>query len=180
MAANVARQKPGADGMYDRQQMCNGRHSYCKCMGCLEGSDRVRGPGEVKMKNFSEFYAGNHGDAMVKFGFYPEQIRNWLKYINRRQLFILNFDDLIHSTPEVMKRISVFLGLRSNWGPTVRLPQSNIHESKIVCDCKTWNYLRNVYRSNSVYGQTSTLANENAPASQPKFPPFDQSVSKCV
>ena len=57
---------------------------------------------------------------------YKHQIQDWLKFIQRSQLFIINISTLQKNTTDTMRRLSNFLKLKSDWGENVSLPEKNI------------------------------------------------------
>ena len=61
--------------------------------------------------SYAEWSVSPHGIAQRGRGLYLDQIKNWLKYINRNQLFVMNFETLIVNTTDTMLRLSAFLNI---------------------------------------------------------------------
>ena len=82
-----------------------------------------------KTLSFDEYYrqylsaelAPNHEVPEHSYG-YVSQLHNWLTFIDRKKLFILDLQTLISDTPGTMKRLSQFLRLHGSWGKSP-LPQ---------------------------------------------------------
>lgn len=62
---------------------------------------------------------------------YSKLLQKWLKYFNRKQLFIINYHDLLGpSYRSVLKQLRLFIGLKSGWeskNMTFPLPSGNTH-----------------------------------------------------
>jgi len=70
---------------------------------------------------FAQWLKSEDGSAEIERGHYIQHIMAWLDYVNRNQLFILNFSSVINKTGETMTALSKFLGLKTDWGKLLLL-----------------------------------------------------------
>jgi len=144
------------------------------------------------LMTFKQWTASDYGQKQLHRGFYFRQIVRWLTVIARRQLFIVNFDSLIANTTDVLTRMSVFLGVDPAGWPRVLndtkilLPEPpasdrySDHE-KTKMDCQTYDNLYGMWKqSNSGIEEFVNNDRSGRPPTEPSFPTFKTSRSKCV
>jgi len=66
---------------------------------------------EDSLLTFAEWTHSDFGQKQLKRGYFLHQLRNWLRVIDRSQLFIISFESLISNTTDVTLRLSKFLGI---------------------------------------------------------------------
>jgi hypothetical protein len=163
------------------QRMPNG---YCHKLGCLDREE----PSLITkdnyldiMDNFAEYYfkTGIFGSM------YDEQLRYWLQFVRRDQLFIVNMEDLIKKTSFVMTQMIRFLGLSNPKffaEDNVHLPKSNANEEKDripPCDCGTLDLFKKSFDVSNTTFRTMRIVNRlDRDKLEPSFTPYDY-ARKC-
>lgn len=110
---------------------------------------------------------------------YVMHLKNWLRVLQRSQIFILKMDFLVTNTRIAMTQLARFLGLQTDWGNNVTLPHDNAaHFMDSLIDCQTRDALRVYYdRENA---DLLDLANHpQKPPMQPYFEEFDTDTTAC-
>jgi hypothetical protein len=151
----------------------------CHALGCgdVPYNETLMKTPEVYLDSFQSYYQNKrvHGIDSV----YGLHIRHWLKIISRKQLFVLNSQTLYENTPDTMKRLSKFLGLKSDWGKDVKLPHANPNVVKAVMPCKVHDKLSAFFKpyNRDLYAY---LEAHKGPKSEPPFPKFESSRAMCT
>ena len=65
----------------------------------------------VALRSFAAWDAAEAGQKELSRGYYLEQIQRWLAVIDRSQLLVLNFVDLVGHTTDTVTRLCTFLGI---------------------------------------------------------------------
>jgi hypothetical protein len=146
---------------------------HCGLMGC-EG--RVH---NITLSNvrhvvdpFEKYIYHRHYD--LSGSFYDVQIKWWLQYISRSQLFIINMDDLLRNPRDVTKRLFSFLGIADT--EITSLPHSNGH-GNYLCGCDGLKMVDEWLSQRNVSQNTLKLIREpGKPADEPEFSPFNDKM----
>jgi len=90
-------------------------HSYYeKCIDIMKNMNTTNIYTKLNKDNaftFAEWSNSSHGLSQRSRGLYLHQLQNWLKYIKRNQLFIMNFETLVVNTTDTILRLSSFLNI---------------------------------------------------------------------
>lgn len=132
--------------------------------------------------NFRQYMKGSK--FKISDGHYKDQLLNWMKYVKREQIFIINMQTLILNTTDTMHRIKRFLGLDIGWGD-VTLPHDNKSQQvHAQLDCDTARELAEHYRKQNAglldLIRSSGSGNVSRPKMEPHFPPFEGIMNKCT
>jgi len=121
--------------------------------------------------SFAQWVHSPYGLKELSRGHYHEHIAHWLQFIKRDQLFIINFDYLIHNTTDVMTRLASFLELDKGWGDNVVLPKPKQVKPQAVLDCTTAKRLGHYYsKVNRVLVDYINNVTIGKPKDEPVFP----------
>lgn len=156
------------------------KSSTCQVLGCREvvwGAKQVQHP-ERYLYNFEQYM--HHTKAVFADSAYVLQIRNWLQYISREQLFIISIQTLLQNTPDAMHRLSVFLNFNSGWGKNATLPHRNENKIDANITCRSYDTLYKHYEPLNRQLYKLVNARQGKPASEPHFPNFDNTRNICV
>ena len=155
------------------------KQHYCMNVGChsipADRTDLLQDP--IKsLLTFDDYYLANKMEPRA--GFYLEQIKRWLTVIRRDQLFIIHLESLAKNTTEVMRAMSKFLGLKSDWGDNVVLPHENESPVPYSVSCSVMRELAGNF-SEANRGLEEFINSQHAPY-EPHFPPLVLDQSICV
>lgn len=172
-----------------------------KCQVIMQSGYNFRHLNKNESLSFWQWTKSENGKGQIARGNYLHQIKNWLQVIRRDQLFIVNFELLVAQTTDVVNRLSDFLGIdKRGFIPgegekrkfynkvnnTILLPPpaSNNHyvdHFSARFDCKTQAYLDRMYAiENKDLIPFINSGSGTKPNTEPPFPPFTSSKSKCV
>jgi hypothetical protein len=160
---------------WPRKEICKeDRYFYCYKLGCFNGTTDITRENYRRevMLSFANYYK-LRGHSL----FYHEQISRWLRFVRREQLFIVSFRALIEDTGAIMKNLTVYLNISSNFfGPSVQLPKENVNDvkEKFPCDCVTLDAWHTEFERTRTVEQTVQLI--NMPDRHPLEPPFPTST----
>ena len=165
------------------KDLCPSLHSnkltYCNNFGCdtipVARVDLLQDPIK-RLYSFDKYYLS--GEMEHHASFYLEQIQRWLGVIRREQLFIIHMDSLVKNTTEVMRTLSGFLGLKSDWGENVTLPHENESPIPFSISCEVMRELEGIFREAN-RGLEEFINSQHAPY-EPHFPPLVLNESICV
>mmetsp|Transcript_21998 Transcript_21998/g.36856 ORF Transcript_21998/g.36856 Transcript_21998/m.36856 type:complete len:400 (+) Transcript_21998:177-1376(+) len=160
---------------YLRKDLC--ADPSCMSLGCTDmpyKEELVRHP-HLHLYSFDEYF--HHGEVIPHDSIYLPQIHNWLKFISREQLFIINSDSLYADPTEIMKRLSKFLGLTQGWGENVQLPHLNDNIVPGTISCRVYDQMALLYRKHS-QAVVKYINQKKAPY-EPLFPSFKNTRSIC-
>jgi hypothetical protein len=162
--------------VYDKSDICN--DPTCPTVGCksMPADENVEKTAQSHLAPFPA-YADKY---MEKYDSeYASQIKEWLKYIRRDQLFILNGQTLYEDTDDTMNRLSTFLGLKHDWGVNVTVPSLNVNYVEAEFPCKLFDKLEAYYQphNEALY---ALMAAGGGPATEPPFPKFTSSRKICT
>ena len=158
--------------------------------------------------NFAEFVDSPYGESEIERGEYLYNIKRWLKVIDRSQLFIINFQQLVQNTTcnyyhttifiimlililsDMMSRLSSFLGIdpkkfiRNETQSTILLPKppasnSYVNWEPAYLDCKTYDKLDKYFNKTNAGLIDFINSASNKPKEEPIFEAFTSSRSKC-
>lgn len=79
-------------------------------------------------------------NLIAKKGLYYQQIKRYLKYFPRKQIKVLIFEEMIKKPEENLKKLSEFLGIKSNYTPDGY--KNNVNPSEIPRFHKLYIFLR--------------------------------------
>lgn len=161
---------------YHRHELCNDQN--CVMLGCdhMPATDHLTAHPQSYLNEFDTYYRTKQ--LQVTDSEYVVQINNWLKHIDRSQLFILNVQTLTVNTTDTMSRLSQFLGLKHDWGVNVTLPRLNENHINATISCKVYDKLAAHYEPYNE--QLYALVNSgNRPPQEPDFPRFKDYRSIC-
>lgn len=138
---------------------------------------------KLQIMNFAEWTISEDGDEELHRGHYVDHVKGWTCdgcTIERKQLFIMNFDSLIKQSGDVLGRLGKFLGLQKPWDDDTTLPEVHKKKPKTVLDCQTYDYLSNYFVKKNV--GLIELINDahDKPVDEPPFPAFRSNRSVCV
>ena len=103
-------------------RLCSQRH--CHYLNCKKKAKYVKAKNlKAGLATFAEYFT--NGTLVTRNSYYVEHIQLFLRYFDRSQIMILNFDRLLRETPFVMSRIAKFLQLSEGWSDSVTLPHDN-------------------------------------------------------
>lgn len=129
---------------------------------------------ELIFYTFAEWLESEDGSHEISRGHYIQHVTAWLQYVDRSQLFIINFSSLLSSTPDTMTRLSKFIGLKTDWGDKAILPVPAYASRKpeTYIDCKSYDYLDNYYKkiNQNIISFINDDVNKNE--YEPYFSPF--------
>ena len=169
------------ESVYYRRDICgnSSKIAFCRNVGChsipADRTDLLQDP--IKsLLTFDDYYLANKMEPRA--GFYLEQIKRWLTVIRRDQLFIVHLDSLAKNTTEVMRAMSKFLGLKSDWGDNVVLPHENESPVPYSVSCKVMRELAGKF-SEANRGLEEFINSQHAPY-EPHFPPLVLDQSMCM
>ena len=138
---------------------------------------------------FNEWSNSFFGLKQLARGEYHAQITNWLQYISRSQLMILNFEELVTDTTATMLRLSRFLNIDGtafyNKHRTIVLPAPAARNHYVAydlakLDCETLTALERYFLIVN-QGLLHVINNHTSrPDSEPIFAPFRSSAHKCT
>ena len=158
---------------------------------------------------FSEFVVSPYGSSELKRGEYLYNIKRWLKVIDRSQLFIMNFQQLIQNTTcnnnttntkmliilililsDMMTRLSSFLDIDPNkfikneTQSVILLPKppasnSYVNWDPAYLDCKTFDKIDKYFNKTNAGLINFINSASNKPKQEPIFEAFTSSRSKC-
>ena len=167
--------------VHHRKDLCfnSSKPSFCGKVGCasipVARVDLLQDP--IKsLYSFDKYYLS--GEMEHHASFYLEQIQRWLGVIRREQLFIIHMDSLVKNTTEVMRTLSGFLGLKSDWGENVTLPHENESPIPFSISCEVMRELEGIFREAN-RGLEEFINSQHAPY-EPHFPPLVLNESICV
>ena len=128
---------------------------------------------EAGLSTFREYFDDGH--AIREHGQYIDFLMRWLKYVDRKQLFVVNFDTLVANTSNTANRLSVFLGLHQLFPPNISLPHDNPATVHTDFDCETRRVLYGWWDFHTErlmqFMHNSSIGGEPHPA-EPYFPVF--------
>lgn len=163
---------------YKQASIC--KSPTCQVLGCKQvawGAEQAQHP-ERYLYNFDQYM--HHTKAVFADSAYVQQIRNWLRYISREQLFIINIQTLLENPPDTMRRLSVFLDFKSDWGGNATLPHRNENRIDANITCRSYDTLFKHYAPLNQQLYKLVNARDGKPASEPHFPDFDNTRGICV
>lgn len=166
MRQAIGRKEVPKEG-WDVDHICGERH--CSHLRCKEKAKFVR-TGDLKkgLATFSEYIGDppNPGKS-----FYSTYLKGFLKYFNRNQIMVINFERLIYNTSDVTRRLCRFMGLSEFWERNVSLPHENAAKVVVDLDCATRDALAKLYDgpNEDLYSLMSEIG---APLQQPQFKRF--------
>lgn len=162
---------------YHRDDLC--ADNNCQVLGCdhMPATEELERHPQSHLISFEEYYS--HKRLQVTDSQYVSQIKSWLKYIDRSQLFIINAQTLTENTTDTMSRLSQFMGLKHDWGTNVTLPRLNENYVKATVSCKVYDKLAAYYQpyNEELY---ALVNGGNKPAQEPVFPRFKDTRSICT
>lgn len=164
--------------MYKEASIC--KSSTCQVLGCRQvawGAEQVQHP-ERYLYNFDQYI--HHTKAVFTDSAYVHQIRHWLQYISREQLFVINIQTLLRATPDTMRRLSVFLKFKADWGGKTTLPHRNENRIDANITCRSYDMLLKHYTPLNKQLYKLVNARNGKPASEPHFPDFEDTRNICV
>ena len=142
--------------------------------------------------SFAEWTASEFGESEIRRGRYLSDIERWLTIIDRKHLFIMNFQSVITNTTDVITRLSSFLEIDAKVfynnpknPKNIILPapppsNSYVEWAPGYMDCPTFDKLTRLYERENA-GLIKFINNApNKPKDEPFFPPFISIRSKCV
>jgi hypothetical protein len=159
--------------------LCHGEHgnsqqygaSHCGLLGCearvlnvtVETVRQVVDP-------FEAYVRGPNFDRTASL--YDRQIENWLKYISRSQLFVVNMADLLRNHDAVITSLFSFLNISSV--ALDDLPHENGHDD-YVCGCDGLKEIHNRLSKANTSANTLRIINQpGMPPQEPLFSPFEE------
>lgn len=152
---------------------------------------------DIQFYTFAEWIRSPHGRNELDRGYYFDQISNWLKYVERDQLFVINFSTLLAETPKVMSGLAAFLGLETGWPQNVTLPvpqepkpPKSFGNVSLEMDCTSYDQLAFHY-DNKNANLTKLINSRQAPGHgimflgskfhrEPEFPEFARERYRCA
>jgi hypothetical protein len=174
--------------IWSRQLLCehaqNMPNGYCHKLGCLDRET----PSLITKDNFMDIM-DNFAEYYFKTGIfgsmYDVQLRSWLQYVRRDQLFIVNMEDLVQKTSTIMTQMAKYLGLGNpNYFARgdVHLPVSNMNSGKDSippCDCTSLDLFRKSFDTSNTTFRTMRIINRaDRSALEPAFTPYEY-ARKC-
>ena len=125
---------------------------------------------------FKEYIA--RGRLTTDDGFYVDHLTNWLKYVDRSQMFIISKNSLKNNTTDTLKAVSNFLGLSESLPAEIKYPAVSEADGKV--DCVAVRSLRLIYNEHNK-GLEKLVNRADRPTSQPPFSGFfDQGAVLCL
>jgi hypothetical protein len=142
--------------------------------------------------SFAEWTASPFGAQELRRGRYLSDLKRWLTFIDRSQIFVVNFEGLLSNTTDVMKRLSSFLQLDPKFflndpkNPDKILlpppPPSNVYVQwdGAYMDCATFENLNKYFKreNDGLYDFINNVGNK--PKQEPTFSPFTSKKSNCT
>lgn len=138
----------------------------------------------LKLMTFFEYIHSPWGKKEVSRGHFKQHIANWLKFMRRDQMYIVNFSTLIKNTTAVYDGILGFIGLTppSRTAPgahPVRLPdpgykgKNHSYDSFAYLDCPSYERLSRYYsKINAGLLEYINKGSGNRSRFEPDFQPF--------
>lgn len=110
---------------------------------------------------------------------YNDHLNNWIQYVNRSQIFLLNMDTLVQNTSDTMTRLQMFLGLTNGWGTDVVLPHekdSELLQKSDSVDCRIRLETSLLYTHENEKLYEFVRNGPTRPPSEPYFPEFPKPI----
>jgi len=183
MKKGIQRSKPAIVAtnrthVYTYDQIC--KDESCRALGCKK-MPATLGLLQYPQKHLYTFdqYI-QHTPSVLTDSAYAHQIRHWLKYIPRKQLFIINTETLQQNTTDTMHRLSIFLQFQSDWGKNVTLPHKNENRIEANLSCTSYDrlYLHYAPLNKALYRLLNSAGDK--PHSEPPFPKFTNTRDICI
>lgn len=149
---------------------CNEPH--CRRLKCSTKAKYLKRGNEIaSLATFSEFVGKNPTSLAV--GHYTKWLKNWLKYFSRSQIMIINFEQLLANTPDIVHNITDFFELNLSYKASITLPHENSAKLDTVLDCASRASLQAMYapHNQELYAYMAASFNEK-PRSEPLFGNF--------
>ncbi|KAJ1430792.1 P-loop containing nucleoside triphosphate hydrolase protein [Ochromonadaceae sp. CCMP2298] len=149
----------------------------CGSLGCGDipyNETTIQTP-EVFLDSFQTYHG--KGRVQLSDSAYILHIRDWLKVIKREQLFVINSQTLYENTTDTMRRLSRFLGLKSDWGEK-KLPHSNENTVLAAMPCKLHDKLAAYYEKHNA--ELYAFLRQGGPESEPAFAEFRSTRDMCT
>lgn len=164
--------------VYTYDQIC--KEESCRVLGCKKMPatlDLLQSP-QKHLYTFEQYI--QHTPSVYTDSAYVQQIRHWLKYIPRKQLFIMNTETLQQNTTDTMHRLSKFLQFKTDWGNNVILPHKNENRVEANMSCISYDRLHQHYAplNKALYRLLNTAGDR--PPSEPAFPKFAKTRDQCT
>lgn len=168
-------------GEWDIAALCGDVH--CDALQCNTKAKHATVGHEVdSLATFAEYYAA--GELDVSLGYFALQLQQWLKYVSRSQMFILNLSTLLGNTTSTLAAMTQFLGLRSSFPAGTAFPHDNTATvvTEFPCDIRTELYaqldphtaeLMHFMAQGAEEDEMSGVEEKDRrPPMEPHFPPF--------
>jgi len=149
---------------------------------------------DAEFMTFAGWQESASGVNELSRGYYLEQMKRWLKVIDRSQLMVLSFTDLISKTTATVEALASFLGVDpARWykdkNHTIVLPPPAAYNHYIdtdtwapaLLDCGTFKTLWKHYAKKNEGLFDFINDNPKKPPQEPPFPAwtYDETVSRC-
>ena len=131
---------------------------HCGQMGCREHVSNI----SIDTVNNVVFSLDEYiktADYERYNSYYDVQLANWLTVVNRRQLFIVNMESLLHNTTEVAHSMFRFLGIDPYAIDPISFPHTNPHHRN-GCSCSGLESIHRAHERRGTTNKTNAIVNK--------------------